>query len=291
VALGAAALYLVNVGDYFIGDDFDLIRSFWGKPPLYFLELLFRNESGDVWKSWGIDPAEGLGFLRPLKIWLLALDLSVWGPRALGFHLTSTAFFVGMVVQVHRILLLLVPGRTPLAFAGALTLAIHPVFSEVVPFITAREETVAAFFGLWAFQRFLRLRLHGGSPLAFQVLYALALLTKESAIVVAGLASATSRGGTSSPRGTDRCRRTSGSTACSSARCCTPRSAPSATSSTSGSRPCCCSPPVSSPWRSVRPASAEHTCALCCSSARSVTWARLPCSSAPSSPCVATGCR
>src|SRR6185295_9418180 len=46
-------------------------------------------------------------------------------------------------------------------------------------------DTLAAFLGLWALHRFLRERDGQGSPLAFQVLFALALLTKESAISIA----------------------------------------------------------------------------------------------------------
>jgi hypothetical protein len=187
LALLAGALYAPNWNDYFLGDDFDLIGSFYGKPPSYFLALLWSNESGDVWKGWGIDPELGRGYLRPVKIWLLALDARLWGTNALGFHLTSTCFFVALVLLAFGILRHALPGRPLLAFAGGCSVALHPVFAEVVPFITAREEIVTAAFGLAAVLAFLRARASGGSLLPFHAFFALALFTKEWALALLAL--------------------------------------------------------------------------------------------------------
>jgi hypothetical protein len=184
----AAAPYLPNLDDYFLGDDFDLIQSFYGKPPSYFVALLWSNESGDVWQQWGIDPATGHGFLRPLKIWVLAAQLALWGARPFGFHVVSTLLFLGLVLTSFRLLTRLAPGRPEIAFLGAAIAAVHPVFSEVVPFLTAGEELLAIFLGLVALDGFLAHRLEGRSPARFYVFYVLALLTKESGITVLGLA-------------------------------------------------------------------------------------------------------
>ncbi len=183
----SVGLYLPNLNDYFLGDDFDLIGSFYGKPPRYFLDLLWSNESGDAWKSWGIDPALGRGYLRPLKIWLLKLDLELWGTNPLGFHLTSTAFFAGIILLVWAILGRTIPQRPHLALAGAYATAVHPIFAELIPFVTAREEIVATFLGLASFLAFLRVRLEGRSAAPFHLFYALALLTKESGVVFLAL--------------------------------------------------------------------------------------------------------
>lgn len=181
------ALYLPNACDYFLGDDFDLVHSFHGESASYFVGLLWSNESGDVWKSWGIDPALGRGYLRPLKIWLLALDFAVWGTSPLGFHLTSTAFLVANVLLVFAILRRALPERLLLAFGGACAVAVHPVFAEVVPFVTAREELAATAFGLASFLAFLRFREDDRSPALFHLCYGLALLTKESSIAFLAL--------------------------------------------------------------------------------------------------------
>lgn len=187
LAVLSLGLYAPNWSDYFLGDDFDLIHSFHGQPPSYFVALLWSNESGDVWRSWGIDPALGRGFLRPLKIWLLAFDFAVWRTNPLGYHLTSSLFFVANVLIVFAILRRALAGRNALALAGAGAVALHPVFSEVVPFVTAREELMASALGLGAFLAFLRSRTEGRSALGFHVCYALALLSKETALPLLAL--------------------------------------------------------------------------------------------------------
>lgn len=187
LALFAFALYAGNWNDYFIGDDFDLIHSFEGKPFAYFPALLWSNESGDVWKEWGIDPALGRGYLRPLKIWLLATDAAIWGTNPLGFHLVSSACFAAIVLLTFAIARRAVPERPVLAAAGAAAVAMHPTFAEVVPFLTAREELLANALGLASFLAFQRHRDDGRAAWPFHLFYALALLTKESAIVFLAL--------------------------------------------------------------------------------------------------------
>lgn len=185
-----AALYAANLGDSFLGDDFDLIGSFFGQPLSYFASLLYSNESGLAWQEYGIDPALGRGYLRPVKMWLLGLDFALWGTSATGYHLTSTLCFAGNALCVLAILDRLMPGRRPLAFAGALGTALHPVFAEVVPFVTAREEILSSLFGLASILALLRARDDLAGGLRFALWFGLALLTKESSIVFLALAGA-----------------------------------------------------------------------------------------------------
>ncbi|HJS60096.1 MAG TPA: hypothetical protein VKA01_18455 [Vicinamibacteria bacterium] len=172
--------------DGFLGDDFDLIRSFWGQPPTYLLGLLASNASGNVWNDWGLDATQGRGFLRPIHIWLLKLDTTLWGIRPVGFHITSTMAFAALIGLVFRILETL-GARRPAAILGAWVAAIHPIFSASVPFIAAREETLTTAFCLAAFLCFLKMRIHGAAPVSIFLVYALALLTKETAVVWAAL--------------------------------------------------------------------------------------------------------
>lgn len=188
LAVAAAALYAPNLGDYFLGDDFDLIRSFHGKPLSYLAALLGSNESGDVWKDWGLDPAKGLGYLRPVKIWLLALDAALWGTNPIGYHVTATLCFVAMIVMAARLLERLLPQHRVLAVAGAGVAMMHPICAEIVPFLTAREETLAIAFGLAAVLAFVRARDTGSASPAFALLLALALGVKESSVAVVALA-------------------------------------------------------------------------------------------------------
>lgn len=183
----AFTLYWINLDDYFLADDFDLIVSFYGQPARYFPALLWSNESGTVWRDFGIDPERGQGYLRPLKIWLLKLDFGLWGTNPIGYHVTSTLLFAAVLHRALRVFWLLT-GRMELAALGVGILAVHPVFARIVPFITAREELLAAFFVLASFGAVLAYRMRGTSSAKFSVFLGLGLMSKESAILALPLA-------------------------------------------------------------------------------------------------------
>jgi hypothetical protein len=82
----AAGLYARNLDDYFLADDFELIRSFYEQPVGYYAKLLVHNESGDAWEHLGLGSESG-GYLRPVKIWLLALDYRADRANKRGFLL------------------------------------------------------------------------------------------------------------------------------------------------------------------------------------------------------------
>jgi hypothetical protein len=181
------ALYGINLDDYFVGDDFDFLVSIHEQPAAYFAARLWDNESGSVWRDAGFDSAQGRGYLRPVKIWLLKLNELASGTSPFGYHLTSTLVFSALSVCVFLLLDALLPGRRPFALLGAAAAALHPTFAEVVPFITARDEALAALFGVAAVASFVRFRERGRSPLPWYALYALALLSKESALPYAAI--------------------------------------------------------------------------------------------------------
>jgi hypothetical protein len=182
------ALYGVNLDDYFLGDDFDLLVSIHDQPASYFWQLLYANESGDAWRDAGLDEALGRGYLRPVKIWLLEANQIVSGTDPFGYHLTSTLVFSALLISVFLLFEELLPRRRPFALLAAGAVGLHPTFAEIVPFITAREEILAALFGVLAILGFVRFRRRGASPLPFYAFYALALLSKESALPVAAMA-------------------------------------------------------------------------------------------------------
>ncbi len=187
------SVYLRNVDDYFVGDDFDLIQSFHGKGPGYFVALLVDDESGDIWdylchaESSECPDPENHGFLRPFKMWIFGIDHLLWGTNPIGYHVTALLFFGLTVLGVFLIMERLVPDRPAFAWLGGWFAAIHPVFAEVVPSITYREEVIASATALAAVWYFLRYRQGAGSPIGFYVAYGLALLTKESAIATLGI--------------------------------------------------------------------------------------------------------
>ncbi|HVQ42837.1 MAG TPA: glycosyltransferase family 39 protein, partial [Vicinamibacterales bacterium] len=117
-------------------------------------------------------------YYRPAAFVSHALDWSLWGAEAFGFHLTNVLLHTGSVVLVWAL------GRRFLDGAGsaaaALLFALHPASHEAVYWIAARFDLLATFFTLLAL-----LCLSGrtmGARIAGWAAFGVALLSKESAI-------------------------------------------------------------------------------------------------------------
>jgi tetratricopeptide (TPR) repeat protein len=90
-------------------------------------------------------PDEVKPYYRPLNRASYLLDARVWGARPAGFHAVNVALHAANVVALYGLLLLLFR-RRGLAFAAALLLAVHPVNTETVDFISARNNLFALLF-------------------------------------------------------------------------------------------------------------------------------------------------
>lgn len=127
-------------------------------------------------------------FYRPMLTLSLMLDTIVGGGSPFAYHLTNVLLHVVAVLLVFATLQRLDVKRE-LAFALAVLFAVHPVFTHAVAWLPGRNDTLLAIFILGGFLAFERWRESARSTwgLAFVVLFFLALLTKESAVVLAPL--------------------------------------------------------------------------------------------------------
>jgi protein O-mannosyl-transferase len=132
---------------------------------------------------------DNLGLYRPLVSLSFTIDWAISGGSPAWFHAMNILW--NSVACVLVFLLLRRFGTVAGAAAGALLFAAHPVHVEAVANIVGRAELMAAVFSLWAMLIWLR-----GEPdeppgwrriAAVSVLYALALLSKESAIMLPAL--------------------------------------------------------------------------------------------------------
>ena len=145
---------------------------------------------------------------RPLTIMSLAVDRAVFGPGPFGVHLMNVLANAVAAVLVYTLVRRLVPGRI-VALLTALLFAAHPVHTEVVANGVGRAELYAVVAMLAAMhlhlsyvhravdrgQRVEGRRRSGRDKLpsgrlylaAAVVLYLVALLLKESAVVLPGL--------------------------------------------------------------------------------------------------------
>jgi len=117
-------------------------------------------------------------YYRPVAFVSHALDWTLWGTQAFGFHLTNVLLHTGSTMLVWALGRRLLDGAAPVA--AALLFAVHPGSHEAVYWIAARFDLLATFFSLLAL-----LCLSGRTPggrIAGWAAFGVALLSKESAI-------------------------------------------------------------------------------------------------------------
>lgn len=124
-------------------------------------------------------------YYRPLVTLSYALDARWSGVDPRGYHATNVALYGIASVLVLALLRSVVPGRAT-AFAGALLFAVHPALTPAVAWIPGRNDTLLAVFALASWLAFAR---DAAQPSAWHkvahlVFFAMALLTKEVAVVL-----------------------------------------------------------------------------------------------------------
>ncbi len=133
----------------------------------------------DLWKTAGVDAFSG--YYRPLLLLDLMVDRAAFGLSPAAHHLHSLAWHLAAVGLFLALLRRLVP-PTP-ALVGAAVFALHPLQSEAVAWIAARNDLMAASF---IFATLLALLPARPGPARLAVGFALALaglLAKESAVL------------------------------------------------------------------------------------------------------------
>lgn len=170
-----AAAYVGVVHAGFVWDDRGLVQ---GNPRLASLSNIPSYFLGDLWE--GVTEG-GSGYYRPMFLTWLALVRAVAGESAVAWHLGGLMWHLGAIVALHALLLRLVPPRG--ALTGAAIFALHPVQSEAVAWISAHNDTMAAALALASLvlaapERPGLPRLGAAAGLA-----AMAVLSKESALL------------------------------------------------------------------------------------------------------------
>ncbi|HWZ57429.1 MAG TPA: hypothetical protein VNW46_00535 [Gemmatimonadaceae bacterium] len=142
---------------------------------------LVASVSG-IWRAFGAPywPNGLVGQYRPLVIASFAVDWAVAHGGAWWFHLVNLGWHVAATVLVLRLARQVLPEMG--AIAAAVLFAVHPVHVEAISSTVGRCELMAAVFVLAGL-----LAHRAGRPSAVGW-YVLALLSKESGIVLLGLA-------------------------------------------------------------------------------------------------------
>ncbi|WP_147332955.1 hypothetical protein [Archangium gephyra] len=158
------------------GTRWDLFRFAGGDPA----ELQRLMDEGPY--PWWTLPELKLTFWRPLSSALVVMDHALFGRNAVGYHLHSLAWYLGMVALFGTLLRRLLPGAI-----GALALflfAINGAHFMVAGWIANRNALVAAvpaLFGLWMHLEWRESRRPWALPLSLAGL-TVGLLGGESAL-------------------------------------------------------------------------------------------------------------
>ena len=176
----AIAIYANSISNGFVTDDkWQLLKN----PLVTGANQIPRIFGSSVWAFLGVTG----NYYRPLQFLVYLLLYQVAGFHAAAFHLFMVLLHAGATVLLYLLVRRLAAGRV--AFAAAALFAVHPVHTEVVDWIAALPDlmlTALALFGVLLLAR------QEGAPRGLRILghcglYLLALLTKETGVMLAPL--------------------------------------------------------------------------------------------------------
>lgn len=181
-ALVALVLYLPSLGAGFTYDDRVTV-----------VENRFITESGNLPKLIGPEYFRGAEekTWRPVTTLSYFFDFALWGKNPFGYHLTSVLLHA---LTAALVVLLLAAWRAPppVALLSGLAFALHPVATAVVDAVSFRDDLLAALFvvgGLYLYRLATRPEAPRRAALwGAALLYGLACLSKENAVVLPALA-------------------------------------------------------------------------------------------------------
>lgn len=183
VALAAIAVYLNSLANGFAYDDMTIIER---NARVHQLTDQARIWLKPYWPSYGPE----LGLYRPFAIFMYAVEWALGGGKPFLFHAFNVTLHALASVLAFFLTRCLVGGG-PAPLIGALVFALHPVRTEAVANVVGQAELLAGAATLGA------CLIHATRPsgadtgwtrrLATVILFAIAMLTKESAIVLPGL--------------------------------------------------------------------------------------------------------
>ena len=181
VALAALAVYANSLWNGFAYDDIWIIGSNERVHQLRNQGLIWLTP---YWPSFGSQ----LGLYRPFAIFAFAVEWAISGGQPWFFHLVNVLLHASVSVLVFLLIEHLFTRRA--ALAGAVVFAVHPLHTEAVANVVGQNELWAAVGVLLACLIYVRRAetgLSGKQRVAILLLFTVALLAKESAVVLPGL--------------------------------------------------------------------------------------------------------
>ena len=179
------AVYIPTFGYKFVHDDRGQIVEnpavhSWRYTPSYFTR--------QVWA--GVTPEEAGNYYRPIFLLWVRFNDMLFGKNPAGWHVTTVLAHVLTTFLVYLLALRLGTGRD-VALLAALIFGLHPAHIEGVAWISGVTEPLLGIFLIGALLAYMKWRAdtpHARRWMATSlVLYAIALLEKETAIIFPGI--------------------------------------------------------------------------------------------------------
>ena len=179
------AVYIPTLRYQFVHDDRGQIVEnpavhSWHAVPTYF--------TAHVWAA--VMPEELGNYYRPLFLLWLRINDAVFGNQAWGWHLTTILAHVLTTLLVYLLAWRLGIGRD-VALLAALIFGLHPAHIEAVAWISGVTEPLLGILLIASFLAYVQSRIEGARALKWKVislvLFALAMLEKETALILPGL--------------------------------------------------------------------------------------------------------
>ena len=162
----------------FLWDDYGLVRDNTYIKSLSHIGKIFITNIGA-----GRDVISN--FYRPMQILTYALDYSLWGLNAFGYHLTNILFHIAVALLLYWLVSIIFKNYW-LSFLSAIFFVVHPIHTEAVAYISGRADIIAAFFFLLTLIFYIQYIDSGRGRLFVFVLlfYPVALLSKECSLIL-----------------------------------------------------------------------------------------------------------
>lgn len=187
LAVVGILLYANTLPNKMFWDDYETILNNqfvhdWRHFPDFFSQNLTAG-AGDASNYW-----------RPMLLVVFAAEWHLWGAAPAGYHVVNTACHILGAILLF-FLLREIFESIPLAAIPSLIFLTHPLQTEAVTYVSGLGDPLSACFMLAAFITYERARRKGrpfASPWYWTSLagYALAIMAKETAIVLAALIAA-----------------------------------------------------------------------------------------------------
>jgi protein O-mannosyl-transferase len=179
------AVYIPTLRYQFVHDDHGQIVEnpavhSWRAVPTYF--------TSHVWAA--VMPEELGNYYRPLFLLWLRINDAVFGNQAWGWHLTTILSHVLTTLLVYLLAWRLGIGSDG-ALLAALIFGLHPAHIEAAAWVSGVTEPLLGILLIASFLSYVQLRVEGGRAHKWKVislvLFALAMLEKETALILPGL--------------------------------------------------------------------------------------------------------